>query len=291
MNEVRKVLFVMNRGSGRKKKPDRRPVIEAFTRQKGIAAEFFIMPKKGCMEQLRAALGKTSPDTVVAVGGDGTVSLVASILLGSRVRMGIVPAGSANGMARELDIPEDTDAALDIIWKAKTIACDLVQVNGNAICMHLSDIGLNARMVKYFEEGPLRGFPGYAIALVKAIRRKTKLNAVIQTPGGVKTTEAIMVLFANASKYGTGATINHKGSLTDGLFEVVIVKKIGPAEVWKMFFSTRGFNPKHIELHQASSVQVNTLKPVHLQVDGEYLGKVKAVEAKMLRDKLEVLVP
>lgn len=291
MSHTRKVLFVMNRRSGRKKKTDRKALIEAFARREGIAATFFMMPKKNCEAGLKSVIAGSGPETVVAVGGDGTVSLVASTLLGSGIRMGILPAGSANGMARELEIPEDTEEALRIVGQGKTLWCDLVQVNGNHVCMHLSDIGLNARVVKYFDEGRFRGFPGYTIALLKALKRRTTLKALIQTPGGTKSTEAMMVLFANASKYGTGATINHEGSLTDGLFEVVIVKKIGPAEIWKMFFGSKGFDPAHIELHQARSVVVETARPVHLQVDGEYLGKVSSVVARMLTVKLPVLVP
>jgi diacylglycerol kinase (ATP) len=286
-----KTLFVINKRSGRKKNIDRESIIREYVKEHGLDAEFFLMPKKECEKALIDMLDRTRPGTVVAVGGDGTVSLVAEHLLKTGAKMGIVPAGSANGMAKELEIPEDTKAALDIIKKGKSIQSDLVMVNDRWLCMHLSDLGLNARLIKYFEEGPVRGFAGYCLALIKALKRKKNFRTTIQTRNGIKTVEAIMVLFANASKYGTGATINHEGSLTDGYFEVVVVKKIGPAEIWNMFFGKKGFDPAHIEVHQAKSVEVDTTRPSHFQVDGEYLGKMMKIRAVVLDKKLEVFVP
>lgn len=288
--EKQKVLFVVNGRSGRKG-VDRLPLIKNWAEEEGVQAFFFEMPKKNCGQKLSEKLEEVKPSIAVAVGGDGTVSLVAGLIKKTPVKLAILPAGSANGMARELEIPEDTRKALELISQGRTIKSDLVLVNGEWLCMHLSDIGLNARLIKYFDQGPVRGLPGYALALIKALRRRQRLRITVQTPGGEKQVNALMVLFANASKYGTGATINFQCSLTDRLFEVVIVKKLGLAEIWKMFFGKRGFDPRNIEVLSATRVLVETEKPAHLQVDGEYAGKVTAVEAIILRETLEVFVP
>ncbi len=285
-----RVLFVINKKSGRKK-IDREKIIREFCTEYRIQAHFYTLGKRNNEAGINEALQQFKPEVAVAVGGDGTVSLLAGLLAGTGIKMCIVPAGSANGMARELNIPADTVTALQLITEGKTLNCDLLQVNKKWLCMHLSDIGLNARLIKYFQEGPVRGFPGYALALLKALNRRDNLKISMQTRHEEVKREAMMLLFANAGKYGTGATINHEGRLDDGWFEVVVVKKIGPAEIWNMFFGKKGFNPQNIELFQARSINVETTRPAHLQVDGEYLGKTSSVTAEVLNDKLQVFIP
>src|SRR5687768_13727301 len=96
-NGPHKILFVINKRSGRKK-TDRESIIREFMAKNGISAAYFEMPKKECAIRLKEAIAGHRPHTVVAVGGDGTVSLVAGEILGKGIRLGIVPAGSANGM-------------------------------------------------------------------------------------------------------------------------------------------------------------------------------------------------
>lgn len=100
-----------------------------------------------------------------------------------------------------------------------------------------------------------------------------------------------MVVLANASKYGTGAVINPKGNLYDGLFEVVIIKQFGISTLLSMWLRPRALDPKKIEVIQANSVHINTHRKVHFQVDGEYLGKVKSVHADILPGQLNILLP
>ena len=120
-----------------------------------------------------------TPQKIVAVGGDGTVSLVAKQLLGSSIPLAILPGGSANGMATELNIPKDPSSALDIIVDGKEKKCDVLKINENNICIHLSDLGLNARIVKYFDKNTMRGMWGYARMLIKILVEGKPVNAHI----------------------------------------------------------------------------------------------------------------
>ena len=144
---------------------------------------------------------------IVAVGGDGTVTLIAKQLLGTDIIMGILPAGSANGMAKELNIPEVPEQALDIIVNGTIKCCDVIKINDNEISLHLSDFGLNARLVKYFDEGTLRGMWGYSRMVFKVLWSKKLMNAHIIADNLDLETNAYMVVIANASKYGTGALL------------------------------------------------------------------------------------
>lgn len=103
--------------------------------------------------------------------------------------------------------------------------------------------------------------------------------------------EALMVVIANATKYGTGAVINPGGNLYDGLFEVIVVKKLALSELIKMLFKAKRFNPKKVEVFHTRHVTIETRHKVHFQVDGEYLGKIRKLTANIEAAQLNLLLP
>jgi diacylglycerol kinase (ATP) len=286
-----KILFVINPKSGTRSQVDWPLSITNYFKHLEHSIELFLLSDKNGADCLKRKIGVFKPERVVAVGGDGTIGLVAGQLLGSEMAMGILPAGSANGMATELTIPYDPVAALDIIVKGEIKPGDVIRINNKDICIHLADLGINAQIVKYFEEGTLRGKLGYAKVLLKALWRKRLMQVTIQSKGNEIMREAFMVVLANASKYGTGALINPEGNLYDGVFEVVIVRKLALSEFLKMFFKFKRLDPKKVEIFRAQSVSIDTTHKVHFQVDGEYKGKVDHLKAKILPGILKLLLP
>jgi diacylglycerol kinase (ATP) len=204
--------------------------------------------------------------------------------------MGILPAGSANGMAKELEIPEIPEEALNIIVNGKVKGCDVIKINETDISLHLSDFGLNARLVKYFEEGALRGMWGYSRMLIKVLWRKKLMSAHIVANNLDLKTDAYMVVIANASKYGTGGFINPGGNISDGVFEIVILRQFSLFQLFKMFVSYKNFDPKKVEIFQTKTATITTGKKTHFQVDGEYKGKLDKVTAEIIPSKLNLLV-
>ena len=132
---------------------------------------------------LRHWIERIRPDRVVAVGGDGTVQMAAKQMLGSGIPLGILPAGSANGMAKELEIPNNPENALKVVTDGIIKSADVIRINDTEICLHLSDIGLNAKLIKYFEEHNWRGKLGYARVLFKALRKKRPMKVKINLNG------------------------------------------------------------------------------------------------------------
>lgn len=285
-----KLLFVINPISGTKAKIAWEPAIRKHFVDLSHTIEFFLLDGKDDATSLKYWIEKLQPERVIAVGGDGTISLVAEQLLGKNIAMGILPAGSANGMAKELNIPVDVDAALDIILNGEIKATDVIKIN-DEISLHLSDLGFNAQLVKYFEEGNLRGKLGYTLQLFKTLWRKKEIEVTIKTDKENIERNAFMIVIANASKYGTGAMINPEGNLHDGLFEIVVVRKIAFISILKMFLHFRRFNAKKVEVFQAESATITTTKDVHFQVDGEYLGKINKVTAEIIKAKLNLILP
>jgi YegS/Rv2252/BmrU family lipid kinase len=285
------ILFVINHKAGKDRTTDYETSITNYFKDTPTAVHFFDFPGKQAKKLFQEKVAELDPDTVVAVGGDGTVTFVASELLDKKCSMGIIPAGSANGMARELDIPESINGALDIITNASVKKTDVIAIKERGICLHVSDAGLNAQLVKYFHEGNIRGKIGYARALIKALIFKRRMIVSVQTKNKEVIRSAIMVAIANATKYGTGAVINPTGNIYDGLFEVIIVRKLGIFSILKMFLKFTRFNPKKIEVLQARKITITGQAPMHFQTDGEYLGKVRTIEAEILPGKLNLIVP
>lgn len=287
----KKILFVINEGSGRKKNLNWKELIATYFEKLPHRLSFFTMPPKKAEEALEKMIVEIAPDIVVAVGGDGTVTFVAKKLMNKNIAMGILPAGSANGMAKELQIPDDPEKALEIVLNGVAKKTDLIAINEDKVCLHLSDLGLNARLIRYFEERSIRGQLGYSMALVKALYRRQPLSITVELKGKELKRQALMVIIANASKYGIGANINPRGNIHDGMFEVVIVNKLSFTEILKMFMKVRRFDPRFIEIFGATSASIETRRPEHFQVDGEYLGKTTQVKAKVLAGALLLIMP
>ena len=130
-----KLLFVINPGAGPKAKPNWETIVRNYFRNLHHSIEFYLLTGKNDAASIKYWIEKINPHRIIAVGGDGTVSLLAKILLGSGIPMGILPAGSANGMAKELAIPDSVDDAMDIFFVAR----DRVGRQHNCVAFHHID--------------------------------------------------------------------------------------------------------------------------------------------------------
>jgi diacylglycerol kinase (ATP) len=288
-NTKMKFLFIVNQGSGNNDE-DYSKAIKSYFSSLSHAVEIYYLPESCSTEEIKEKIKKINPSRVIAVGGDGTVKLVAECLIQTNIPLGILPAGSANGMAKELSIALSATNALDIIVEGRTKQIHLIRLN-DELCIHLSDIGFNAFLVKKFETQEKRGMWGYIKAALKIIGSNPHMQISLQIDDAYIQREAAMVVIANATKYGTGVVINPKGRLDDDLFEVIIVKKISPGEIFKMMFTHSAYDPAKTELLQTRSLKVQSKHKVHFQVDGEYLGKFNNIVASILPAALLVIVP
>ena len=284
-------LFVVNHSSGTNKSTNWDNLINTFLSGSEHSFKIYHLPESFTITQIKDHIAAFNPTNIIAVGGDGTVTMLANIVAYTNIALGILPAGSANGMAKELCIPENPVEALKIIIDAHVRKCDLIEINKNKYCLHLSDIGLNAHLIKHFDEGKLRGKLGYAMVILKTLWYKEKMQVCIKTKNIEVKRNAFMVVIANATKYGTGAVINPEGNLSDGLFEVIIVRKLAFGTLLKMLFKPGIFNPKKIEIIPSTSVEVSMSNKMYFQIDGEYQGKIKNLTAQICEGCLNMIVP
>lgn len=290
-----KVLFVVNAHSGTNANKDIVQLIKQEADKAGYDYSIFEMK---CSvgedeENIRKEIDHYQPEVVAAAGGDGTVNLLATILAGTETSLAIIPCGSANGMAKELDIEAEIPSAVALIAAGVVWKIDLLRINGKT-SIHLADVGLNARIVKRFESDLRRGLLTYGRHLFSEVFLLKKYRFYIQADGKAIIRKAVSLTFANASKYGTGAIINASGKLDDGCFELIIVKPFPKIKIfsiaWKMFRGTLQTS-EYVEVVHCHEATVRCKRPTTLQVDGEVMGKVKEIRIGILPQALKVIVP
>jgi len=287
-----RILFVINPKSGHGGEKNLKNLISDFAESKGFEYRLFIM-KGNDKIHISEIIQDYKPNLVAAAGGDGTINLMAGILAGTGIPLAIIPQGSANGMAKELNIPSKTENVLDILFTGKIKPIDLITIN-NRICIHLADVGLNARVVKRFEKDTKRGILTYAKYLFREMFLLKKYRFNISYEGKTIRRKGVSMTFANASQYGTGAVINPKGILDDGKFELVIIKPFPRINLisitWKMFMNNL-HTSDYVEIISCEKAKVISSRKTTLQVDGEVLGKVKEILIESMHKALLVIVP
>ncbi len=161
---------------------------------------------------------------VLACGGDGTVNEVAKALCNSDTALGILPAGSGNGLARHIGIPIDVVQSLSVIESNIIEPCDYGEVNGKPFFCTFG-VGFDAAVSNRFALSNRRGLASY---LTSAIDEFVKYNPdsyeIIADDRSI-TDKAFLVVVCNASQYGNNAFIAPTASIRDGLLDVTIVHK------------------------------------------------------------------
>jgi YegS/Rv2252/BmrU family lipid kinase len=159
---------------------------------------------------------------VLACGGDGTVNEVASGLIGTSTALGILPAGSGNGLARHISIPVDIERSLQVIADNHIEACDYGEVNGRPFFCTFG-VGFDAAVSQRFAQKHTRGLATYlSSALDEFVKYEAQPYEIIAN-GEVITDRAFLVVVCNASQYGNNAFIAPSASIRDGKLDVTIV--------------------------------------------------------------------
>lgn len=159
---------------------------------------------------------------VLACGGDGTVNEVATGLIGTDTALGILPAGSGNGLARHIGIPIDIRRSLRIIGESHIEACDYGTVNGRPFFCTFG-VGFDAAVSHRFSLKHRRGLMTYISSAIDEFIQYHPQAYRIIVDGTVMTERAFLVVVCNASQYGNNAFIAPAASIRDGMLDVTIV--------------------------------------------------------------------
>jgi diacylglycerol kinase family enzyme len=245
---------------------------------------------------IRSKAEKFRPDKLLAVGGDGTFLSSAIATEGMDVVVGIIPMGSSNGMAKELNIPINPSEALELFLAPdKTAKMDAVLINNTHHLLHLGDVGLNAKVIQGFEQDESRGMHVYAKYFFKALTEQEPFEARISSENKILFKgEGVMVAVGNGRRYGTGVQLNQIGNPFDGKFEIVVLTKVTPASFFKKTLSaiSDAFSEdENIEHFTVRSAKIELDSPRTLQIDGEVIGKCDVIKAEVKAGFVNVALP
>jgi diacylglycerol kinase (ATP) len=231
---------------------------------------------------------------VVAWGGDGTMNEVARVLAFGPIPLALVPAGSGNGLARDLGVPRDPRAALAVAIGGRPWRIDAGAVNG-ALFFNVAGLGLDARIAHAFAANTgRRGLRRYVQLAVRELLRYRARRYDIDWSAGRASTRALFVALANSRQYGGHGRIAPRAVLDDGRLDLVVV---GDLPLWRVVRRLPGFfrgtlHPDDdVAMQSFTNARIATDGPWELHVDGEPSSGSGAVEVAVRPGALTVIAP
>ena len=291
MNPENSILLIVNPIAGDN---DKQHIIERLrseTKSRNLLLEIYETTGKNDKQSIEDLIEKVKPSRVLVAGGDGTVSMVAESLMGKDICLAMIPSGSANGMAANIQMPTDLSEQIELALTEPAFKIDMIFIDGKP-CLHIADLGINAELVKNYENSNIRGKLGYFLQTIPTlINSEGPLDFIIETEEGIIEESGVLLAIANANKFGTGANINPGGRINDGKFEILIFKNLDFIEILKTVQEEPKLSPEFVRVistHKAN-IKNKTLAP--LQIDGEFIGEVHKVQITIEREILSLAVP
>ncbi len=217
-----KIMLIINPISGTTGKAGLDEKAVRYLSPSGLEVDVRYTEYAGHASLLAAEAADKNYAGVIAAGGDGTINEVASSLCGTGVPLGIIPAGSGNGLARHVGIPIDFDLALKVIAQQYPIDADYGTVNGKPFFC-TTGVGFDAAVSHRFASQGKRGLMMYVKSMLEIYRNYEPETYTLSANGHILTQKAFVVAVANASQYGNNAYIAPHASIRDGLLDVTII--------------------------------------------------------------------
>jgi diacylglycerol kinase (ATP) len=275
--------------------PDQRvKLVERALERHGLAGRVELTRAAGHGVDLARQARADGCTLVVAWGGDGTINEVASQLVGTGTTLGIVRAGSGNGLARELGIPARPGQALEIALAGRDRVIDVGEIEGHPF-LNVAGIGFDAAMATEFNRmgGERRGPMRYVLQVARAGLTYPASRYTIEVDGRRLEIDALVVAIANLAQYGSRAVIAPSAQPDDGLLDVVVIE--GRGTLGRIGLAPRLFNrtihkAPGVTVLRTTHVVVRTGHPVPFHVDGEPHAGGTVIEAHIHPAALRVRV-
>ena len=232
-------------------------------------------------------------ETLVVVGGDGMVHLAVQALAGTETRLGLVPAGTGNDVARYFDIPRnDTAAATDVVVAGRERRIDLARVGSVHYVTVLAagfDAVVNERAnAMTWPKGQMR----YNLATMAELRTLRPISYVLEVDGVEQRFEATMVAVGNGPSFGGGLRIAEGAVLDDGLLDVVVIEPMTRRALLRTY--PKLFKGTHVHhsgyRHQHARTVTIAAPGITAYADGERIAALP-LTVEVVPRALRVLVP
>ena len=266
----------------------------AILRNRGWRVDLWYTDAPGEGERLARKAVEQKAHLVIAAGGDGTINEIIQGLAGSETALGVLPGGTVNVWARELDIPFDDVGACGVLVNGRTRRIDLGYVNGRYFLLMVG-VGFDGEVTQAVERKPLKrlGVLGYALAALWLGPGYRSFPAIVQIDGYMVKTRALQIIIGNTQLYAGGIKFTWQAKCDDGLLDLCIVRKRnlwGRIVVLWDFFLRREQRRLWVRYDTFKSIKIETPEPVAFQIDGEAAGYTPAVFS-VVPGALKVVVP
>ena len=285
----RRIHVIINPASG-----PNRPILntlnDVFSRH-GVEWDISITKRYGdARQQAKDAIAR-GVDLVVGYGGDGTQHEVANAVIGSGMRMGILPGGTGNGFAREMGIPKDLGEAVELLCVCENVRrVDAARVGDEYFIQRLY-CGVPPEKQTSRDLKERYGLLAYAITLPKQVLGAAESAYRISVDGRQIEASGLKVYIVNSGRMGTGLTLDQDFSPADGLLDVFVVSRkplsIMGAQARLLNLPTRD---ARMYYWRGREITIDAEPEQAIWMDGEYQG-VSPVTASVCPGVLSVVAP
>ena len=273
----RRAIVLVNPNARRGKEPIE-PIVEQM-RVGGLSVtteSFFNLPE---ITRDIAKL-RSQADCLVVCGGDGTFSSASMAIMASGLPLGILPAGTANDLARTLNIPRDLRRAAAIIVKGVTKRIDIGSVNGHGF-FNVASVGLSTELADGLRPETKRrwGRLSYAIAAAKVLLKSSQFRADITVTDEPISVKTYQIAVGNGRHYGGGNVISADAAIDDGYLDFYSLEL---SNVWKLVLMLRSFRAgrhgawKEVRMARCTQCRISTRRPLPINADGELVTTTPA---------------
>ena len=258
----------------------------------GEPVEVFVTEAVGHAREIAGAAVRRGARLVIAWGGDGTINEVASALAFGEVPLGIVRAGSGNGLARELGVDPRADVAIANALAATPQPMDVGEIEGRLFA-NVAGIGVDAFVASRFSLARRRGFLGYIGITAKALATYVPTRYRITSDGTCVDARAVLITIANSAQFGNGARIAPGARVDDGLLDLVVLE-----ERWRLatisqlprLFNGTVARIRGCTIQRIREVTIEADLPMTFHVDGEPVVGGNRLTARVHPGALRVAV-
>ncbi len=290
-NQKKKLRFIINPKSGiGKQKKVEAMIGKCLDLEKFDYEICYTLAPQHAVELSREA-AEMKYDAVVVVGGDGTINEAARGLLHTQTALGIIPAGSGNGLSHFLKIPLKPSKALKLINRFNIKLIDTGLIN-NHVFVSIAGIGFDAYVAELFSKSKKRGFWAYIKVIVTQYLIYNPKRFKIYVDGKIMKKNAFMLTFGNSDQFGFNARIASTAVIDDGLIDFCIVRK--PRIYYAALcvpFLFLGYMHKTplVKIFQTKHVKIIQRKNNISHIDGDQIDLGKCIEVSVVPKSLYII--
>ncbi len=250
------------------------------------------------LSEIARRAAQEKPGIVVAGGGDGTINAVASVLAGSDIALGVLPLGTLNHFAKDLNIPLDLQDAVRTIVESHAVQVDVGEVNGRTF-INNSSLGLYPKIVRHRESQQKRlgrgKWPALLWATLTALRRSPFLSVRVSLDDAQQLYRTTFVFIGNNRYVMEGFNIGQRARLDAGTLSLYVSPGRGRTALVML-----GLRALFGRLHEADDFEALTAQSIvietrhrrlHVSTDGEVTMMDTPLEYRIRPRALRVIVP